>query len=371
MLRGDATRLPFPDGSFDAVDHVRGARAHPGRHRRRSPSCTGCSSRAASSQPRCRRGCPRRSTGCCPTSTTRRPRSAGTSGSTRRTELKAKLRAAGLDVTGSHHAHALHSPYWWLKCAVGRQRQRPPARRAATARSSSGTSSSGPARPASPSACCRRCMGKSLVLLRAEAAGRQRVTPPASRRSRACSRPTRSLASARPPARLQTTERDDPVVRRAATATRGTTSRRRWRSTSPVSTTRRSRPTAGWPTPSSRTAAGTTTTRQRRHRRGGASSTPTSCAYIATGVWHHWLLHAVERPTPSAVADGRAGARLGARAPPRRRPRAVGRRGRRHPHVGLRPAHRLVEHRPRADRAATSSAASSVTAARLGRARPT
>ena len=35
------------------------------------------------------------------------------------TELKAKLRAAGFDVAGSHHAHALHSPYWWLKCAVG------------------------------------------------------------------------------------------------------------------------------------------------------------------------------------------------------------------------------------------------------------
>jgi SAM-dependent methyltransferase len=35
------------------------------------------------------------------------------------TELKAKLSAAGLDVNGSHHAHALHSPYWWLKCAVG------------------------------------------------------------------------------------------------------------------------------------------------------------------------------------------------------------------------------------------------------------
>lgn len=38
------------------------------------------------------------------------------------TELKAKLRAAGLIVTGSHHAHALHSPYWWLKCAVGVRR---------------------------------------------------------------------------------------------------------------------------------------------------------------------------------------------------------------------------------------------------------
>ena len=35
------------------------------------------------------------------------------------TELKAKFVAAGLDVAGSHHAHALHSPYWWLKCAVG------------------------------------------------------------------------------------------------------------------------------------------------------------------------------------------------------------------------------------------------------------
>jgi SAM-dependent methyltransferase len=35
------------------------------------------------------------------------------------TELKAKLRSAGMTVLGQHHAHALHSPYWWLKCAVG------------------------------------------------------------------------------------------------------------------------------------------------------------------------------------------------------------------------------------------------------------
>lgn len=38
------------------------------------------------------------------------------------TELKAKLRSAGLAITGSHHAHALHSPYWWLRCAVGVRR---------------------------------------------------------------------------------------------------------------------------------------------------------------------------------------------------------------------------------------------------------
>jgi SAM-dependent methyltransferase len=35
------------------------------------------------------------------------------------TELRAKLAAAGLALCGTHRAHALHSPYWWLKCAVG------------------------------------------------------------------------------------------------------------------------------------------------------------------------------------------------------------------------------------------------------------
>jgi SAM-dependent methyltransferase len=33
--------------------------------------------------------------------------------------LRALLRDAGLVPRRSHHAHALHSPYWWLRCAVG------------------------------------------------------------------------------------------------------------------------------------------------------------------------------------------------------------------------------------------------------------
>lgn len=37
----------------------------------------------------------------------------------KRRTLEARLRAAGLVVTGHHYAHALHSPYWWLKCLVG------------------------------------------------------------------------------------------------------------------------------------------------------------------------------------------------------------------------------------------------------------
>jgi len=37
----------------------------------------------------------------------------------RQHELELRLEEAGLLLRGSHHAHALHSPYWWLKCAVG------------------------------------------------------------------------------------------------------------------------------------------------------------------------------------------------------------------------------------------------------------
>jgi SAM-dependent methyltransferase len=35
--------------------------------------------------------------------------------------LRRRMRAAGLEPRGAHHAHALHSPYWWLRCAVGPQ----------------------------------------------------------------------------------------------------------------------------------------------------------------------------------------------------------------------------------------------------------
>ena len=37
-------------------------------------------------------------------------------------ELRDRLAAAGLRVLSGHHAHGLHSPYWWLRCAVGVER---------------------------------------------------------------------------------------------------------------------------------------------------------------------------------------------------------------------------------------------------------
>jgi SAM-dependent methyltransferase len=40
----------------------------------------------------------------------------------RRSRLAWLVAAAGLRPTATHHAHALHSPYWWLKCALGLDR---------------------------------------------------------------------------------------------------------------------------------------------------------------------------------------------------------------------------------------------------------
>ena len=44
--------------------------------------------------------------------------------------LAGRLRAAELEVSGRGYAHGLHSPYWWLRCAVGVQDDRHPLVRA-------------------------------------------------------------------------------------------------------------------------------------------------------------------------------------------------------------------------------------------------
>lgn len=40
----------------------------------------------------------------------------------RRSQLRERLRGAGLEITGSHHAHAFHTPYWWLRSMTGAAR---------------------------------------------------------------------------------------------------------------------------------------------------------------------------------------------------------------------------------------------------------
>ncbi|OBI53981.1 methyltransferase [Mycobacterium kyorinense] len=37
----------------------------------------------------------------------------------RASHLRDKITAGGMNFTHTHHAHALHAPFWWLKCLVG------------------------------------------------------------------------------------------------------------------------------------------------------------------------------------------------------------------------------------------------------------
>ena len=118
VLRGDATTLPFPDGTFDVVitsevlEHIQDdVAAIAEMVRVLKPG-----GRFAGTVP-----------AWLPevinwklSDEYHAPKSEG--GHVRiyaRSELRAQLRAAGLDVDGYHRAHALHSPYWWIKCAVG------------------------------------------------------------------------------------------------------------------------------------------------------------------------------------------------------------------------------------------------------------
>ena len=118
VLRGDATRLPFDDGAFDVVitsevlEHVQDdVRAIAEMTRVLRPGGT-----FAATVPS---WLPEKINWML-SDEYHAPKAVG--GHVRiysATELKAKLAAAGLRVGSSHHAHALHSPYWWLKCAVG------------------------------------------------------------------------------------------------------------------------------------------------------------------------------------------------------------------------------------------------------------
>jgi SAM-dependent methyltransferase len=115
-VRADAHRLPFPDGAFDVVilsevlEHIpddRGAIAEANRVLR--PGGT-----LAVTVPR---WWPERV--CWALSEAYHQVEGGHVRIYRRGQLLSRLREADLVARGTHHAHALHSPYWWLRCLVG------------------------------------------------------------------------------------------------------------------------------------------------------------------------------------------------------------------------------------------------------------
>jgi SAM-dependent methyltransferase len=117
---GDATGLPFADGSFDVViaseilEHIGDdAAAIAELHRVLRPG-----GRLAVTVPR---ELPERI--CWQISREYRESPGGHVRIYGAAELRSRLAAASLRITGSDHVHGLHSPYWWLRCVVGLDRQ--------------------------------------------------------------------------------------------------------------------------------------------------------------------------------------------------------------------------------------------------------
>jgi SAM-dependent methyltransferase len=119
VVHADALRLPFPDGAFDVVilaeilEHIpddRGAIDEAVRVLRPG-------GRLVATVPR---WWPERV--CWALSEEYHQVEGGHVRIYRRRQLRSRLRAATLRPRASHHAHSLHSPYWWLRCLFGLDR---------------------------------------------------------------------------------------------------------------------------------------------------------------------------------------------------------------------------------------------------------
>ena len=91
-------------------------------------------------------------------------RRAATSASTGRPSCATSCAAPASSRASAHHAHALHSPYWWLRCAVGPTNETNPLVRRVPQGSWSGTSSRRPPPPAGADRVLNPVLGKSLVV---------------------------------------------------------------------------------------------------------------------------------------------------------------------------------------------------------------
>jgi ubiquinone/menaquinone biosynthesis C-methylase UbiE len=120
VLRADIRNLPFPDASFDRViasevlEHLhddRGALAEITRVLRPGGLLAVSVPRTVPEAV------------CWALSREYRTTPGGHVRIYRRRQLRRLVEGQGYRVLGGHFAHALHSPYWWLKCAVGPSRE--------------------------------------------------------------------------------------------------------------------------------------------------------------------------------------------------------------------------------------------------------
>jgi SAM-dependent methyltransferase len=118
-VRGDLLALPFPDASFDRVIAAEVLEHIPADDRAMAEIVRVLrpGGRAAVTVPR---WLPERI--CWALSDDYHQNPGGHVRIYKGNELAAKLSKVGLLPYGSHHAHGLHALYWWLKCAVGVER---------------------------------------------------------------------------------------------------------------------------------------------------------------------------------------------------------------------------------------------------------
>jgi SAM-dependent methyltransferase len=115
-VRGDATRMPFPDGAFDRVIAAEVLEHIPDDWQalREIARVLRPGGRLAVTVPA---WLPERI--CWRLSDDYHNVPGGHVRIYTRAEMETKVARAGLRAGDHHHAHGLHSPYWWLKCAVG------------------------------------------------------------------------------------------------------------------------------------------------------------------------------------------------------------------------------------------------------------
>ena len=113
---GDARALPYPDRTFDCViaseilEHVPADDAV-------IAELIRVLKVGGSWQSRCRGGCPNES--CWLLSDDYHSNEGGHIRIYRADQLRGKITGRGMTFTHTHHSHALHAPFWWLKCLVG------------------------------------------------------------------------------------------------------------------------------------------------------------------------------------------------------------------------------------------------------------
>ena len=203
-------------------------------------------------------------------------------------ELVGKLERAGLTFAGQDHVHGLHSPYWWIKCAVGVDNAENPLVKAFH-RVLVWDIEKRPLPTRLAEKVLDPLIGKSMVLYLekpdGDEPGHRAARPPGGARSPRGR--TRWPGRPRRWSRCSSPTGASPG-RSASTSTSGTTSRGPWRCSS----------VGRWRPPRRRTSGACATQREDGSwpmkivvdRVEDASGDTNMSAYLAVGVWHHWLV---------------------------------------------------------------------------------